>query len=153
MDKFTKFKRVATTAERLRVAMDYSGKKQIDLVNETGLNKSTISRYLHGEYEPKQDAIYKLSIALDCSEMWLWGYDVPKERPIEQKKHEVDIDLQQKILADTELMDAMRIYYTLSAAQQKVVLDLIRSFRTSNADDTIALCSPEILQPPKIERK
>lgn len=82
------FKRVSTTAERLKSAMDESGKKQIDLVNETGLNKSTISRYLRGEYEPKQDAIYKLSIALDCSEMWLWGYDVPKERPAEQKEIE-----------------------------------------------------------------
>lgn len=123
------FKRVSTTAERLKSAMDESGKKQIDLVNETGLNKSTISRYLRGEYEPKQDAIYKLSIALDCSEMWLWGYDVPKERPAEQKEIEKKAAFHARILQDAELLDALKIYYELSATQKKVILDLIHSFR------------------------
>ena len=53
----TNIKQVATTAERLREAMSEAGKKQIDLANETGLPKSAISRYLSGEYEPKQKAI------------------------------------------------------------------------------------------------
>lgn len=73
-------KRSATTAERLQEALDASGLKQVDLSRKTGINKGTIHNYLHGRYEPKSGAINKLAIALNVSEAWLWGYDVPKER-------------------------------------------------------------------------
>ena len=81
-------KRVATTPERLREALRDSNKKQIDLSRETGLSHSTISRYMSGHVEPRSDAAHKIATALDVSEMWLWGYDVPKERTPEQKKND-----------------------------------------------------------------
>ena len=74
------WKQVSTAADRIQQAMNETGKKQADLAEATGLNKSTISRYLSGQVEPKQKAIMTLAQALDVSEMWLWGYDVPKER-------------------------------------------------------------------------
>lgn len=74
------FKRTETTADRLREALAASGLKQVDLVRKTGIHKGTIHNYLHGKYEPKSGAINKLAIALNVSEAWLWGYDVPKER-------------------------------------------------------------------------
>lgn len=79
-------KRSATTAERLQEAMRLTGKKQADLVHATKLNKSTISRYISGEVEPRQEAAIKLAKALDVSEMWLWGYDVPMRKTEGQKK-------------------------------------------------------------------
>jgi transcriptional regulator with XRE-family HTH domain len=82
------YKRVALTKDRIREAMRDADKKQADLVRETGLNRGTISRYLSGEVEPRQDAAYKLALALNVSETWLWGYDVPKERTISQKKND-----------------------------------------------------------------
>ncbi len=82
------YERVALTKDRLKEAMKEADKKQIDLARETGLNRGTISRYLSGEVEPRQDAAYKLALALDVSETWLWGYDVPKERSIVQKKND-----------------------------------------------------------------
>lgn len=77
-----------STSERLRQAMHEAGKKQADLARETGLDRGSISNYLSGNYEPKQNAINKLAIALDVSEMWLWGYDVPKERTAVQKNND-----------------------------------------------------------------
>jgi transcriptional regulator with XRE-family HTH domain len=71
------YKRIASTAERLKEAMMMAEKTQADLVRETGLNKSTISRYLSNVCEPKQIAIAKLAKTLRVDEMWLWGYDVP----------------------------------------------------------------------------
>lgn len=71
---------ISTSAVRIQQAMSEAGIKQTDLAEATGLNKSTISRYLSGQVEPKQKAIMTLAQALDVSEMWLWGYDVPKER-------------------------------------------------------------------------
>ena len=82
------YERVALTKDRLREAMRDADKKQADLVRDTGLNRGTISRYLSGEVEPRQDAAYKLALALNVSETWLWGYDVPKERTASQKKND-----------------------------------------------------------------
>lgn len=83
-----KSSRKATTAERIREAMQDAGKKQVDLVRMTGLDKGAVSSYLAGKYEPKQTAIAKMAVALNVSEMWLWGYDVPKARTLEQKKND-----------------------------------------------------------------
>lgn len=74
------YKRVAETADRLKEALRVSGKKQIDIARETGIDKGSISNYTSGRYEPKLGAIKKIAAALDVDEMWLWGYDVPMER-------------------------------------------------------------------------
>lgn len=72
--------RSATTSQRLKEAMADANMKQADLARATGLSKGGISNYIIGRYEPKSDIVSKLAIALNCSEMWLMGYDVPKER-------------------------------------------------------------------------
>jgi transcriptional regulator with XRE-family HTH domain len=91
------FSRVSTTSERLIEAMDDLDKKQIDLSKSTGLNRSTISRYMSGAVEPKQSAIHRLAVALNVSEMWLWGYDVPRERTPSQKKNDQLAELVAKL--------------------------------------------------------
>lgn len=78
----------ATIAQRLKDALTNAGKKQADLVRETGLDRGSISSYLSGKYEPKQKAIYKMAQALDVNEAWLLGYDVPMERTADQKKND-----------------------------------------------------------------
>jgi repressor LexA len=67
---------------RLNKIMSLQNVKQVDLVEKTGLTKSAISQYCSGIYEPKQNALYKLAEALNVSEAWLMGYDVPMERKI-----------------------------------------------------------------------
>ena len=82
------YERIASVASRLREAMDNACKTQADLVRETGISKGTLSRYLSGKFEPKSDAVHKLAIALNVAEFWLWGCDVPMERPVETKKEQ-----------------------------------------------------------------
>lgn len=71
---------VSNIAERMIKAMQLRNLKQTDIVKLTGIGKSSISTYLTGEYEPKQRNIYKIAQALNVSEAWLMGYDVPMER-------------------------------------------------------------------------
>ncbi len=71
---------MATTADRLRMALNDKNMKQSELSEITGIGKSSISTYLSGEYLPKQRNIYKMAKALDVDEAWLMGEDVPKER-------------------------------------------------------------------------
>jgi len=69
-----------TIAERIKTGLELRNMKQADLVEKTGIGKSSISTYISGEYEPKQRNIYKIALALDVNESWLMGYDVPMER-------------------------------------------------------------------------
>lgn len=115
------WRRIASTAVRLREAMEEAGKKQVDLMRETGLNRGTISRYLSGEYEPKQNAVQKLAVALDVSEVWLWGYDVPKERKKEEKPAVDDDGLSEKTKALIDFAGS------LSEEQAEIALRLLKS--------------------------
>ena len=65
---------------RIKQAMEMRNLKQVDLVRMTKLGKSAISQYISGKYEPKQKALHAIAIALDVSEAWLMGYDVPMQR-------------------------------------------------------------------------
>lgn len=76
----------AELKDRLREALNDAGMKPIELSERTGIPKSMISYYLNGKTKPKADRIYIISTALDVSEAWLIGYDVPKGRTLEQKK-------------------------------------------------------------------
>lgn len=67
-------------SKRMKEAMELRNMKQVELCEKTGLGKSAISQYLSGTYEPKQKGVYLIAKALDVSEAWLMGYEVPIER-------------------------------------------------------------------------
>ena len=108
------FERVDTTANRLKKAMQESGKRQADLVRETGIDKGALSHYLKGKYEPKQDVVYKLAKALDVSEMWLWGYACSSERTIEQKNNDILSDIIVRLRKDEVFFDAVKSLYEIN---------------------------------------
>lgn len=119
------YERQASTAERLREAMTAAGKKQADLMRETGLDRGAISSYLSGKYEPKQVAIGKLAAALGVSEMWLCGYDVPRDRTPEQKKNDHLARMVVQLRKDPEFFDVVSALADLPAEQYAVVKQLI----------------------------
>ena len=121
------YERVALTKDRLREAMRLAGKKQADLVRETGLNRGTVSRYLSGEVEPRHEATHKLAKALDVSEMWLFGYDVPAQRPAEQKKNDQLVELIAILRRDPDLFDFVVSVSKLPAEDRTSVKRIVAS--------------------------
>lgn len=76
------------TSQRLKQIMRERGIKQVDIVTAArpycekygvNLGKNTLSQYVSGKTEPKQDKLSILGMALGVSEAWLMGYDVPME--------------------------------------------------------------------------
>ena len=65
--------------KRLRKAVENSGYTQTQLCEITGINKGALSSYLSGRYYPKQQAIEKLSEALNVPIFWLMGYDTESD--------------------------------------------------------------------------
>ena len=71
-----------TCSKRIAKALSLRNMKQSDLCNITGIPKSAMSQYISGAFEPRQDRIFLIANALDVSEAWLMGFDVPMEREI-----------------------------------------------------------------------
>ena len=111
--------KTSTTSKRLQEAMLIAHMKQIDLARATGLSKGGISNYVTGRYEPKSDVISKLAKALNCSEMWLWGYDVPMERQKNPPQDKQELSEGEKAL--------LELFNRVPEDQQKLVLQMIRA--------------------------
>ena len=122
---FKGLQKVSTISERLQIAMDKRKIKQIDLARVADVNQGALSRYLKGSYEPKSTTIYKLALALDVSDMWLEGYDVPMERSKKQKEIDFKNNLYKKIAQDMDLLKTISQYYNLSEEKQKTIRDLV----------------------------
>lgn len=68
---------MTSISERIIEGMNIRNMKQIDIIEATGINKGSLSSYISGKYKPKQTNIYKIAKALNVSEAWLMGYDLP----------------------------------------------------------------------------
>ena len=90
---------VNTFADRLNFLLTIAEMRPIDLSNVTGIDKSSISRYLNGDYVPKQRRLTKIARALNADEGWLLT-GVDQKRNIEsfelsrKDEREIESDLE-----------------------------------------------------------
>ena len=110
--------RITTCADRLTEGLKKRGMKQADLCKATKIPKSAISQYLRGVYEPKQDRIHLISKALNVSEAWLMGYDVPMERK--------DPSLEEPKISEGEQL-LLDLFRKIPEDRQQLVLQMIRA--------------------------
>ena len=98
--------KVSNTSERLKQYMSEHHLKQVDILaraepyckqNNVKMNKSDLSQYVSGKTEPGQDKLFVLARALNVTEAWLIGYDVP----IEHNNH--TIQLQEEINEESNI--------------------------------------------------
>lgn len=112
--------RIETCGQRIAKALDIKGMKQVELCKLANVPKSSLSLYLSGAYEPKQDRIYDMAKALNVSEAWLMGYDVPMERTKEKNSPaEPKLTEGEQILLD--------LFRRVPENQQQLVLQMIRA--------------------------
>jgi transcriptional regulator with XRE-family HTH domain len=113
------------TADRLREIMDARNLKQADIVRlcqpyakRLGIKfqKSALSQYLSGRNEPNQYKLTVLALALNVSEAWLMGYDVPMERK------EITTD---KDLTDGEKL-LLSLFRQIPEEMQDVYLEMLQ---------------------------
>lgn len=116
----------STTSERLHEIMKEKGIKQADLARMTGISRGAISNYVLGRYEPKSDIINKFAKVLNCSEMWLWGYDVPMKRQ-ESSPNEM------KLTEGEELL--LQLFRQIPEDAQKMYLEVLRASLKNQSKD------------------
>lgn len=88
--------------DRLTYAMEVRGLRAVDIVERTGIPKGTISYYMTGKTEPKADRLYILAKVLNVNEAWLLGFDIPMDRPGENKKNDQLTKLIVRMRQDTK---------------------------------------------------
>ena len=72
------------TSDRIKEGMKLRNLRQTDLCQRTGITKGAMSSYISGRYVPKQNNIYLIAKALNVSEAWLMGSNVPIERTLDK---------------------------------------------------------------------
>ena len=111
--------------DRLQEAMSIRGLRAVDIVEKTGIPKGTISYYISGKTEPKSDRLYLIAQALDVSEAWLLGYDVPMARTIEQKKNDQLAKLIVRLRTDESFYNTVVALGDLPEAKYRSIEQLI----------------------------
>lgn len=110
---------------RLAEALWIRGMKQVELSEKTGIDKSSINCWKSQRWQPKQAALAKLAEALDVSEMWLAGFDVPMERPAKQKENDSLADITLKIKEDPQFRRIVAALTKLSGSQLTIIDNLV----------------------------
>lgn len=110
-------KRVDSCGSRIAKALAIRGMRQAELCQLAKVPKSSLSLYLSGAYEPKQDRIYSIAKALNVSEAWLMGYDVPMEK--ENSSGDVGLTEGEKQM--------LELFKLIPDDQQPLVLEMIRA--------------------------
>jgi transcriptional regulator with XRE-family HTH domain len=123
-----KDERSAELKDRLAEAISDAGMRPIDLVEKTGIPKSMLSYYLNGKTKPKADRLYIIATALNVSEAWLLGFNVPKYRTDEQKKNDQLAKLIVKLRTDADFYETVVSLTKLNEKQYKSVKDLVAAF-------------------------
>lgn len=118
-------KTVAELKDRLQQALDRKGWKAVDLVEKTGVPKGAVSYYLSGKSKPKADRLYIIAQALDISEAWLLGYDVPMGRTDDQKKNDQLAKLIVRLRTDENFYNTVAALANLSDSKYRGVEQLI----------------------------
>ncbi|MCH4240194.1 MAG: hypothetical protein LKF71_08000 [Oscillospiraceae bacterium] len=114
-----------TTSERLKQIMGEKNLRQVDILNRAEpyckkygvrLNRNDLSQYVSGKVEPGQFKLSMLGLALNVSEAWLMGYDVPQER---EKPTVAELSDDEQIL---------RVIETLTPDNKKKILELAKLY-------------------------
>lgn len=110
--------KIETCSQRIKIALELRKMKQAELCNLTKIPKSSLSLYLSGAYEPKQDRLADMAIALKVSEAWLRGYDVPMIGGESISSEKIELSESEK--------EMLLLFRQIPESQQKVLIQMIR---------------------------
>lgn len=102
--------------ERIKQGLEIREITQTQLAARANIDKGQLSSYISGKYKPRQNNIDALAAALNVSEAWLMGFDVPMERV----SNNVEID--QSVSKSVECKEILEICEQLSTHNQRKVL-------------------------------
>ena len=135
-----------TFSARLKEALKIRHLTKADLSRMTGISKSSLTHYEKGDWEGKQDAVYKISKALNVPEAWLMGFEAAT--PFEKDADQEDISIKEKQplqpdgLSEEALMIA-KIVDALPPERRQLLLALVQELASAPAGQDVPPKSPK----------
>lgn len=120
--------KIATTAERLKEIMDKRNLKQVDILEASKpycikygikLGRNDISQYVSGKVNPSQKKLTILGLALNVSETWLMGFDVPMNKEKSAPVSEDALSYEEKVLIE--------LFRRIPSESRPLVLSMIKA--------------------------
>jgi transcriptional regulator with XRE-family HTH domain len=103
--------KIKTTSDRLKEIMRERSIHQVDILRAAQpfckkygikVGKNDLSQYVNGKVTPGQEKLTVLGLALNVSEAWLMGYDVPKDREQKTEKPLISEGLSLEGITETQ---------------------------------------------------
>ena len=117
---------------RIEEALRLRGIKQVELMEKTGISKASINHWIKQRYQPKQEPLYKMAKALNVSELWLAGFDVPMERDPKRIKADQLTLLTNQLRDNDNLIRLMTYAVKLTDKQIIIVESMIKELIKSD---------------------
>lgn len=137
--------KISSTSKRLKDIMQERNLKQVDILTlakpycdkyDIKLSKVDLSQYVSGKVEPGQSKLFILAEALNVSEAWLMGLDVPMKRVASSN---IDAELY-SIGRDLETFNKRIAFYTEFRNVLKALgYSLSTNWKTASDGNTIDL--------------
>lgn len=104
--------------KRIEKALTMRNMKQSELCKLADVPKSSLSLYLKGAYEPKQDKIFRMANVLNVSESWLMGYDVPMDNEELTSTAQIELTDCEKVM--------LKLFRQIPESQQQMLIRVVR---------------------------
>lgn len=78
------------TAKRLQFALSNANMSQQELVDKSGVGKSSISHYINGSHAPSNISAGKIAKVLGVEPLWLMGFEVEMKKEFSKEKGSKD---------------------------------------------------------------
>lgn len=102
------------TAKRLQIALSNANMSQQELVEKSGVGKSSISHYINGSHAPSNISAGKIAKVLGVEPLWLMGFNVEMKKEFSYEEG----------LKDAEFIEKFSL---LTQRDKEIVLNLIDS--------------------------
>ena len=110
--------KIESCGKRIQKALSIRNMKQAELSKLANVPKSSLSLYIKGVYEPKQDKIYAMAEVLNVADTWLMGYDVPMKRIITTGITSTELTDNEKAMLD--------LFRQIPPKQQQVLMQMVK---------------------------
>ena len=148
--------KITDSSHRLKELLSLTGDTQNDMAIKTKIPKSSISHYINGEREPRQDKLSMIADAYNVNPAWLMGIDVPMEsietlqRQMVQARLdflEIDPDNESALKDNAELFNKLKEKYNVISADAGTgksdtiakALDFLERYENANPEVQAAI--------------
>ena len=118
--------------DRLLKVISEKGITASELSDASGVDRPSLSNYINGKYEPKQDKVYKIARALDVDPGWLMTGEEPRKMQLQTEIsipfHDSVVELVENHMTPEDI-ELEELWPAASVPARRAALAVLRSMK------------------------